>query len=230
MWKWVVRDYFAAFRWEKVKEWLKSGAWWWAFYVGVFMPCMFGRNNDNMICIPLCLPIMFCMIAEALHRENLPKLMFLCPMQREVRMQYVERTYIFRMLFTTAIGAVMFGTIWVIGHCDLATMLLLIWNIWNLSLVFCGICNVKGPSNREAKKETELVSRIGGGAEGANMVLSIVSIYAIACFVCLEGEVGIAVKLFLLTISLLVQLPLVVKTLKKWKHSIGRAASFERMD
>lgn len=229
MWKWVVRDYFAAFRWEKVKEWLKSGAWWRAFYVGVFMPCMLVRNS-NMMYFLLCLPIMFCMIAEELHRENLPKLMFLCPMQREVRMKYVERTYIFRMLFSTAMGALVFGVIWILGHCDQVTMLLLVWNIWNLSLVFCGICNVKGPSNRDPKKETELVTRIGGGSEGANMILSIGSIYVITCCLCWELGVGIAVKLFFLTISLLVQLPLVVKTLRKWKYSVGRAASFERMD
>ena len=230
MWNWVIRDYFAAFRWEKVKVWLKSGAWWYPFYIGIFMPFMLARNTGGIIFYFTSLPIMFCMVSEALHRETLPKIMFLCPMQREERMLYVERTFGFRMLFTTMIGVVMAGILWMMGVYDVMVLLLFVWNIWVLSFVFCGICNTKGTSIRDPKKEAELVSRIGGGAEGANMISSIISVYAMACFACWTGDVYIGVKLFVLAIALFVQLPLAIKTMKKWKTRLMRACSFERID
>lgn len=231
MWKWVIRDYFAAYRWEKVKVWLKRGSGWGVFYFGIFIPTMLCNTAEAPMwrCLLLSWSMLFGLVSNGLHPEALSKIMFLCPMNREKRKQYIAHSYLFRILMTTGMGALAIGVLLALRMVSPLMALLYVWNVWILSVILCGMCNAKvfNPS----EKEQALAYKVDGTIATVNLILAgLVTYLIIVIVLCWKKENMFWWEVIFGGIAVLIQLPLIIQILKKWKENIRKAATFERMD
>lgn len=98
----VVRDYFTAFRWSNVRVCMKAYHWFPFVYLFICLPlfeCIvsYGRKIDLVrILVPGGMA-MFVVFTALLHPVTMPKIMFLCPLSREQRREYVRKAWLFRV-------------------------------------------------------------------------------------------------------------------------------------
>lgn len=227
MWKWVIQDYFEAFRWEKIKIWLKNGSWWTVFYCGFIMPSILFHSLKLSLAL-LSVPILFAMFTQSVHVEALPKVMFISPLSREKRKDYIAKTYLFRMMITMVVGVIFAWICLVRGICRPGTAILYIWNIWILSLTSSGLCQEKVflPSEKKQAGSNQTIS----GIAAIMMILSIICIYVLlAIGLYWSGKVMFWTEIVFIGIAVLIQLPLTIQILRKWEENVRKASSFERL-
>lgn len=98
----VVRDYFMAFRWSNVRACMKASHWFIFVYLFICIPlfeCIvsYGWKIDLVrILVPAGMA-MFVVFAAPLHPVTMPKIMFLCPLSREQRREYVRKAWLFKI-------------------------------------------------------------------------------------------------------------------------------------
>lgn len=104
----VVRDYFTAFRWSNVRACMKAYHWYFFVYLFICIPlfeCIVScgwKIDLARVLVPAGIA-MFVVFAALLHPVTLPKIMYLCPLSREQRREYVRKAW----LFKTAVPIVM---------------------------------------------------------------------------------------------------------------------------
>ena len=92
--KLIIRDYVAAFYPAKIKEQYKSGGWWLFLYFLTIVPALAGffeKKEYTLMYYLVCLPILYCMFSAPLHPMRPPKMMFLCPMNSNMRKEYAKK-------------------------------------------------------------------------------------------------------------------------------------------
>lgn len=98
----VVRDYFTAFRWSNVRACMKASHWFVFVYIFICIPlfeCIvsYGWKIDLVrILVPAGMA-MFVVFTAPLHPVTMPKIMFLCPLSREQRREYVRKAWLFKI-------------------------------------------------------------------------------------------------------------------------------------
>lgn len=230
MWKWVVRDYFAAFRWEKSKEWLKTGnAWWFILYFGLLFPSICGMwSSDQMVSVYyiMALPVMFSAFSTAVHPVGLPKVMYLCPMEQERREEYVAKSYLFRMLVVVLLEMMVAIVFLIWGIADVVTACVIVGNglFWAIASSGLGHQWVDALTKERLKSATPYA--LGGLAAGL-LLVSAFSQFGLVCMLCWDNPVAWWVKWIFVAVALFFQLPLAIKLLQNWNIAIKRAASYE---
>lgn len=230
MWKWVVRDYFAAFRWEKSKEWLKnSNGWWLILYFGFLFPVCFNMwSSDKLfgVYFVMVLPIMFSAFSTAVHPMGLPKVMYLCPMEREIRREYIAKSYLFRMLVVVLLEVLVVTLLMLLGMADIVTACVIVANsiFWAIANSGLGHQWVDMLTRERLKSVTPYA--LGNLATGL-LMLSAFSQLGLVCVICWDNPVAWWVKWIFVAVALVIQLPLAIKLLQNWDIAINRAASYE---
>lgn len=229
MWKWVVRDYFAAFRGGKSKEGLKS-AWWSIWYLGIFYPLMNDLYEDPkcmIIYATIAIPIIFGVVSGSVHSMALPKVMYLCPLKESVRKEYIEKSCIFRIFFVSLLGTIGAMALWISGLCDGVTAGVSISNIVAWAVLSCGFDHKKIDDSLKERfntKESYMVSII----EAADTTITLISAFGVACALCWDTPVYWWVKWIFVGVAVFLQVPLTVRLLKNWNMVVERAASYEK--
>ncbi|MBR1599795.1 MAG: hypothetical protein IJ661_12910 [Lachnospiraceae bacterium] len=104
MWQYVIRDYFRAYRWNNVKHAWKTTSRTSASILVVLMFILvdFFWEEVNVVSRIIIygaygLPLVFSWYATVIHPMALPKMLYLCPMDKNERRQYVVNSYIFKI-------------------------------------------------------------------------------------------------------------------------------------
>ena len=235
MWKWVIRDYFAAFRPEKLKKAMGNSGWWMYLYFGAVLPMMFQvlrSARGTTIYYLICLPILFGVLTSMLHPLKLPKVMFLCPMQEELRKKYIVRSVLFRGGVLLTITFICVVILLSMRACDGLTAGVLILNMTVMTLVFCGYNGVqktdKAANQRSvADNVMDMASPTMGVAGAVALVLSLVSSMLLAFFMA-KGDVEDWLTFIFAGVAIFLQIPLTIPLLKNWNNAMECAASYER--
>lgn len=111
--KYLIRDYFDAFRIANLRQ--KLGT---AFSKSILLPVMCAFSNifvgqlqkstfawtDAVQFLAVLLPMWFSYFSMAVHPIQLSKMMYLCPMNEEDRRKYIYSSYLFRIIIHMSIS------------------------------------------------------------------------------------------------------------------------------
>lgn len=231
MWKWVVRDYFAAFRWGKFKEWLKTG-WWSILYFGLLMPLslqLFEEPKEMVIYTCIVVPYMCVIISCNCHSMALPKVMYLCPMTEAQRQKYVEKSCILQIGVGGVLGGIMALVLWVTGFCNIVEAGILLFDSFSLAIALCGFGRVKPDERTKERMKLDVNTPLVmlGGIETLTLIFAMCSAMGMYIVICWETPVFWWVKWIFVGVAVLIQLPLTLRLLRNWDVTIRKAASYE---
>ncbi len=226
MFKWIARDYFAAFRWEKVKENFKGESLfifilvvWLLFPIKDFT----GKIGDLTMYILIFFSFLFTEWSGTLHSMRLPKALFLCPIERSVRKEYIVKSCCFRIGLTIAVNVFCILILLCLGLCDWKCGVLLVLNGAFFSVLRCGV--KKKSTYTEPSPSTEITRENIG--ELLNIFVTIMSAGIIA-FILLTGvDIEWKTVCIILGVAVFVQLPLTLLYMRKVKESIEQAVDYE---
>ncbi len=231
MWKWVIRDYFAAFRWEKLKS-VGKNIWWSLIYFCVILPPM-GQLCDTpkhmTTYFLVMLPVFLCITSSAVHSIRLPKVMHLCPIEERVKREYVEKSTVFRILFTSVVGITGVVLLVLFDLCDGMMAFVLIADLVLLAVLLSGFCNlgesaIFGGNTEKKYPDMPHSARV---IETTNVCVTFISVFMAVYALCWDTPVAVWVKWIFIGFLVLVQIPLGVKLLTYWKLAVDRAVSYE---
>jgi len=230
MWKWVVRDYFAAFRWEKSKEWLKnSNGWWLVFYFSFMLPAcsrIWSSSVSTKVYLMVVIPFIYGVFSVGIHDKALPKVMYLCPMEQKVRKEYIARSYLFRILMIVILNLVAAFFLLIMGLTDVVTACMIVGNgaFWAVAGIGLGRQRLD-PAVKERLKAT--TSYAMGNMETGLGIVSALSQFGLVCILGWDTPVAWWVKWIFVGVAVVLQLPLAIRLLKNWDKTMERATSYE---
>lgn len=230
----IIRDYFAAFHWRKLREACKDGGWLFLYFL-FLLPVIWGvfdtaESAITYFCVAV--PLMFCLFAAKLHPMVLPKLMYLCPISKENRKRYIKNYCYFCMIVPIVLGALGAIGLVVSGIYDWVWAGTVILNV-TLFSVFLGSGIGSGVSE-EGKGailnnlKAEVVFTSARAVIEICMVLLVLINGLLFCLVSWEHW-GLAwVKWIFLGMILLVELPLTIAYLRYFSEAVERAVYYEK--
>lgn len=230
----VVRDYFAAFRWSKIKESFggNNSGWWPVLYVYVLMPITSARNwergPEHIIChICVATIVMFGAFSAPLHPIALPKLMYLCPMDESERKDYLKKSFFFKIIAGFVISVVGIALLVLFTELDIVYGAVII--LAEMLYVLCS-ANIDGANIEKCIKEQH-VSFIYGGEDVWGSVIRFISL-GFALFVVLgigwQEDFRTTFGAVFVGIMLVIEVPCVIRMLKKSMLAIEAATKYER--
>lgn len=228
MFKWIVRDYFAAFRWGNIKEAMKNGGVFLIIYWGCLLPSIAGfieRKEYLLTYVLIIVPTAFTALSGKLHSMNLSKVMYLCPIGRKERREYIVKSCYFRIGLTAMVSILAVLILVCVGLCDWVTSIGLMFNGIVFALLMCGIEKKKSITEKEPYPPIEMNRQ--GVIEVVDVFFTLISSYGIACLLCWDTPVSWWVKYIFLGIALVVQLPLTIAYLTYWKKAVEEATDYE---
>ncbi|MBQ7776782.1 MAG: hypothetical protein IJ379_12760 [Lachnospiraceae bacterium] len=226
MWKWVIRDYFTAFRWAKLKAQWKN-IWFSVFYFGLMLPClwrMFETMETMRVYLLIFIPMLFGFLSNSLHTTKLPKAMHICPIEESLKRSYIEKAAVFRICFVALLGMIGTMVLVICGQCDAIMAGVLMADMIMMSILLCGL-----------NERTVLIADkpaanrgIATMVESTNLIFTLLSVFFSAAVLCWDTPVALWVEYIFVGFVVLVQIPLTVKLLTYWKQFMDRAVSYER--
>jgi len=231
MWRWVIKDYFAAFRWNRIKERMKGNDWFWTGYLLIGVPLIWGvfeKIEYAIIYYSMLVPVIFCLFSETIHENILPKLFYLCPMDKEQRRGYVERKFLFAMIQPAILGGIFAVILWAFRHCQPLTAIM----YW-VNVVIIGITTsscfgkrkvyVSGHNGTQGK-----TLYTGGGIETSNFIVSFIAILGMCMILCVESSIESWAIWIFVSVAIFIQLPLIIKYLSGWNKAVENAVGYAK--
>lgn len=226
-----MKDYFAAFRWGKIKEWLKEGGLFWTIYFMTLLPYIVGftdKGADMILYYILMIPVGYCLVSENVHENVLPKLFYLCPMEKEQRKAYVERKFLFAIIVPAILGGVFAIILWAVRQCN-PLVVIMYW----VDIVFLGITTgpFLGKCRVPRSKGNNILNKSGYtrvGIEAGIMIISLFSIFGMGVMLCAETPVESWVVWVFVSVAVFVQLPLTMKHLSGWNKAVENAVGYAK--
>lgn len=228
----VIRDYFAAFRWHKIKEENKANSLWMIIYFTFFLPLLTIKTMRSwegiLIFDFVTFPIIFCMFAEVLHPMALPKIMYLCPMSREMRRDYIVKAVFFRIAFPLTMGVLAVVILLLSGKCDWLCGIGILLN----DITFCVFLGSGINTNRYGKKDEN--GQKTANMDSGNGIMELVMIVT-TLLICLiysseltsDTLLPVWGKAILIGVILFLSVPITIQYLKGWQKAVERAISYE---
>lgn len=230
MWRRVIRDYFAAFRWEKIKAGKQVVAWVNCFNFLFVLPLswqIFSSAEATARFYLVMLPVIFTLFALSLYPAMLPKIMYLCPMSWEQRMEYLNKSRLVRILVPLVMLSV--------GVAILSGMGMVSWNfgvgvLLNeiLFAVFAASVmneNGYGALDANGKRVVDWDSKTGI-LEGCMTFLVIITVFVYAG-ITWDITMPWWGSLLLIGIPTALELPIVIYFCRRWPENVKRVLWFE---
>ena len=230
MWKRVIRDYFAAFRWGKLKVGAAVGNWWLFVYFLFVLPVLwrtYERENAMLQYLAIMVPFLFSLFVISAYPAVLPKMMYLCPVSPGERQEYMNQSRIVRIVIPmclSLIGIVVLQVL-AIGHWMLGIAVLV--NQLQFSIVAASIVNQNGYGALDAngKRVVDMDSK-GGILMGAILVVALITSF-IHAEVAWDNTVPWWGWLMLIGIPTAMELPIVIWFCRHWPESVEKALVYE---
>lgn len=216
----IVKDYFGAYKMSRLKERKTDGLFFLAYFIA--LPIWIGvSGNVNFrreyvvgfagILLPmglLCLDVMF-------RSPRLDKMMYLCPMGKEERRQYIYSMYYFGVAIRMLISLIGVCIIIPFTHCDLFSAVMILLNDFLIAILVSSEKNEEGDTVNK-----EIAFQIGMIASA--LISNIVETAVVA-----DELPEFIVKLVLFGVFVIMQFPMAVKYGRYIKQRLNDAVYYE---
>ncbi len=212
-WDRVINDFFEGFFKRDIKK-IDGATWWLIAYFGLVFPALFNyfdTTRSAIIYFMIATPAAVAFVLTNSYKIIVPKVLFLCPMDENMRREYIEKSCIVRIVFEMVLAA--FGVLVLIG---------------------CGFCNVAYGIGimLNAAVLASLVFGINNGVGEIraifNMVITAISEMYYVAVLSWGGEHKQVFFWIFIVAWLIIQAPLAIKDLLLWNKVIDNAADYER--
>lgn len=224
----AIRNYIRAFRWQNVKESYNNGGWFTLLYLAVFCPILFNDfqiGSGTLTDILLLFPNIYVMFTSVLYPMTLPKIMYLCPMSKEMRKDYILKACFVRTIVPVAMNIIvviiLLSNRFINPVCAIGVFL----NNLIFSVFLGSGTNMKGYGKIDEKGQRSMSIDDGFSLKEflivfCNMILCVA-----------YGSIGPLdapwVSLLFIGITLLIPLPVTISYLKYWPSAVENALSYE---
>ena len=236
MWKLVITDYFKAFNWEKMKE-KRVGLM--IVYFTSLMPLSCGAYLKVESAIQyylFVLPVAFAILSSSIHHMGLPKMMHLCPINKETKREYVLKAMIFRIVFTSLLGGILLLVLSCVFIKDWIWGGILIYNHISLCILLCGFDGNYLTNGNSSNKSRESSGTKENRSMNRNIMTTVdfllISMSDFFIFILLVVAEGLNeawwLKCILAGGVILLQIPLTICFLSTWKEEVEKAIDYEK--
>ncbi len=224
----IIRNYFAAFRWDNFKTKVANSLYM-IVYFSVLFPVIIGFYEKPEYAVTyylIAIPTIHTVNSAAVHIMRMPKMMYMVPLSRDMKKEYIVKSALFRIGFCALLGVVCALPLVLLGMCRVITCIVLIYDFVTLALILCGMNERYGIEEREAYPPVKSDCR--GIIQGVNLLITIISLFGIACMLCWDdGPVNVYANLIFIIPGILVQLPLTIKHMSYWNEAVNKALAYE---
>lgn len=225
----VIKDYFAAFRWGNFKEKVAHFAYL-VVYFATILPVIggfFDKWEYALVYFLMMIPTIHMLNSGSLHIMKMPKMMYMVPLTKEMKREYIVKSAIFRICFCSLLGMICTLPLVLLGLCGIVTYVIIVYDYVVFSLLLCGMNERYGIEERDAWQEARSDCR--GLIQGIDMIVTVISLFGVACMLCSDVRLFPVVANWLFAIpAILFQLPLTIKHMKYWNTAVEKALNYER--
>lgn len=230
MWKRVIRDYFAAFRWEKIKAAYQKSNWWIFINLLFVLPgCwqIYSNAEASARFYLAMVPIAFSLFVLSLYPAMLPKIMYLCPMSWEQRMEYLNKSRWVRILVPLVILIVGLVVLSGMGMAPWTFCIGVFINQILFSIFSASVINENGYGALDVngKRVMDMDSKTGI-FEGGMGVVAVFTAFVYAGIIWDETMPWWG-SLLLIAIPAALELPMVIWFCRRWPETVQRVLWFE---
>lgn len=227
----VLRDYLGTFRWQKIKESQKKGAWWMFIYSMSLAPLILGTYNgltSTVLYYLIGIPFGFAMYVPTIHTMKLPKIMYLCPLNTEERREYIIKSCVVRITASLLVDVIGVLVLLVCGICDGVMAISIFLNLALLSVAIGSGINLNGYG-----KITEEGSRVidpKNKKEFLEMWIFLVALLICAAhyYITLDLTPTLLIRIIAVGMPLVILLPPTIAYLMFWKQAVTETMTYER--
>ena len=221
----IIREYFAAFRWRRIKESYRGSNWWFFIYMLVVVPMIFtggiSESWQNVLAFySLIVPIMFHLFTVPLHPFSLPKMMYLCPMTKDERRAYLTRTYSVKVLVSFL--AALLGAVGLMAAGGYDIFLTVIAFVLSILIIFATSLQTGAVGNGAAWSTSK------DRWETVTLIFFLFQAVILANEVATKEMCSQTEKIVYLGILLFIDLPLTLKILSFWNETVERMMYYEK--
>ena len=218
MWKNIAVDYYRAYSWSGIRETWKTNA---GALVSIIYPLfvMLFQMTSGEKCAYLIvyLPMLYILLSVHMHPVRLCKMMYLCPMEADRRMQYIRSSYNFGIAMRMTSAFIGTGILVMLYDCGMIVAAKILLNDLVLSLL---LPSEKKTDDRDGVFHKEIVCMIFMIA--VPMLCNLILALAIA-----DGEPHRTLDRIIFACIVLIQAPLVFRY-RKYVHSeLEKAVYYE---
>ena len=221
----IIREYFTAFRWRRIKEGYRGSNWWFFIYMLVVVPMIFtggiSESWQNVLAFySLIVPIMFHLFTVPLHPFSLPKMMYLCPMTKDERRVYLKRTYSVKVLFSFL--AALLGAVGLMAAGGYDIFLTVIAFVLSILIIFATSLQTRAVGNGAAWSTSK------DRWETVTLIFFLFQAVILANEVATKEMCSPTEKIVYLGILLFIDLPLTLKILSFWNETVEHMMYYEK--
>ena len=225
----VIKDYFAAFRWGNFKEKVAHFAYL-VVYFSAMLPTIAGffeTWKSALVYVLMMIPTIHVLNSGSLHIMKMPKMMYMVPLTNDMKKEYIVKSAIFRICFCSFLGMICTLPLVLLGICRVITYVVMVYDYVTFALLLCGMNERYGIEERDAWQEARSDCR--GLIQGIDMIITVISLFGIACMLSWDGGmVNVYANLLFIIPAILFQLPLTIKHMTYWNTAVEKALSYER--
>ncbi len=227
----VIKDYFAAFRWGNFKGKVANFAYLIVYFFTILptVAGFFETWESTLIYVLVMIPTIHILNSGALHIMKMPKMMYMVPLTKDMKREYIVKSAIFRICFCSFLGMICTVPLVIMGLCSVITYAVLVYDYVTFALLLCGMNERYGLEERNVWQETRSDCR--GLIQGIDMIITVISLFGIASMLSWninEGKARVYENLIFAIPAILFQLPLTIKHMTYWDTAVDKALSYER--
>lgn len=181
MLRWIARQYLTGLRGDGTRKGQKGMNIFWIVYAFFVIPSIWGLYDTGMGAaryLVLAVPMAWCTIESMLSPIRMPKLLFLCSMDKAMRKGYIQGSFLFRVVIHTALGVLGAVLSMALGNDWLGAMGVSL-NIFLYSLLCVGV-DATVSTQRGEDYDTSNWGRVAVRVTGTVLVMILQMIYVFA--------------------------------------------------
>lgn len=230
----VIWDYFAAFRWRNVRECMKAYHWYFPVYLFIVIPLFesivsYGWKTDLVRLFSLGGMAMFVVCAALLHPATMPKIMYLCPLSREQRREYVRKAWLFKTAVPIVLTALLMTVLEACGKIGFFPGIQITVAISVLAIstsVAEQGTEKRLPSDKERRNIWEMT---GDGWIMASEILFMLIISLMLAIYGMGQNISETDAIVIAAVSAIVEIPLTIQALRHIRRKLAEFADYEHM-
>ena len=224
------KNYINAFRWQNIKEKYHNGGWFSLFYLLLILPMVVSgydfEDTTGLICLLIMLPSIFAMFASILFPSMLPKIMYLSPMSKEMRKEYLLKASLIRTIVPIIMSVIVVSITTMVGLTDILCAFGIFLNN-SVFAVFLGSGINKNGYGTIDKNNIRTLA-IEDSYSFQEFIIVIVTIIISVCYASIVMETDpLWVRILFIGITLLIPLPATMSYLKYWPSALENALCYE---
>ena len=222
----AMRNYIRAFKWQNIKESYHNGSWFSLLYIGIMLPLILNgwKMDEAGISILILFPNIFAMFT-VLYPMALPKLMYLCPMSKDMLKEYIISACRIRTGVPILLTILVLIIFLFLGLIDWVSALGMLLNNTVFALFLGSGTNAKGYGDIDQRGYRSIPLNTAFSVCEGVIILSCMLLTVGYCAVDITDPMW--VKLLLLIITLLIPVPVTRYYLKFWPGSVENALCYE---